>query len=58
MALSIYGLIDDAKCYAMVQDLRWPRGVAYPHCQSKQIAKNGHDTTKVFRQRYVCRGCG
>ena len=41
MALSIHGLIDDAKCYAMVRDLRWPEGVACPHCQSKQVAKNG-----------------
>jgi len=58
MTLSIHGLIDDEKCYAMVRDLRWPDGVDCPHCQSKQVAKNGHDTTEVFRQRYVCRGCG
>ncbi len=42
----------------MVRDLRWPGGVDCPHCQSKHVAKNGHDTTEVFRQRYVCRGCG
>jgi len=58
MALSIHGMIDDQKCYAMVRDLRWPDGVDCPHCQSKHVAKNGHDTTEVFRQRYACRGCG
>ncbi len=40
----------------MVRDLRWADGVDCLHCQSKHVAKNGHDTTEVFRQRYVCRG--
>ena len=57
MAISIQRLIDDAKCFEMVRELRWPEGVCCPHCDSKQIVKNGHDTTEVFRQRYRCGHC-
>ena len=57
MAISIQRLIDDAKCFEMVRELRWPEGVCCPHCDSKQIVKNGHDTTEVFRQRYRCGPC-
>ena len=57
MAISIQRLIDDAKCFEMVRELRWPEGVCCPHCDSKQIVKNGHDTTEVFRQRYRCGAC-
>ena len=58
MAIAIHGLIDDAKCYQMVRDLRWPDGTRCPHCQSEQVVKNGHDTHEVERQRYLCRACG
>jgi transposase-like protein len=58
MAIAIHGLIDDAKCYQMVRDLRWPDGTRCPHCQSEQVVKNGHDTHEVERQRYLCRECG
>jgi transposase-like protein len=57
MTIAIERLIDDAKCYEMVRDLRWPQGVGCPHCESDQVVKNGHDTTEVYRQRYRCRGC-
>jgi len=57
MTISIHRLMDDEKCYAMVRDLRWPQGVCCPHCQSKQVVKNGHDTTEICRQRYCCRDC-
>lgn len=57
MATAIHELLDDAKCYAMVRDLRWPEGVRCPHCESERVVKNGHDTTEVCRQRYCCRAC-
>ena len=57
MTIAIHRLMDDAKCYAMVRDLRWPNGVCCPHCQSRQVVRNGHDTTEVCRQRYRCRAC-
>ena len=57
MTISIQGLIDDAKCYQMVQDLRWPEGVRCPHCQGHEVVKNGHDTHEVHRQRDRCNAC-
>jgi len=57
MTIAIHRLMDDAKCYAMVRDLRWPNGVCCPHCQSEQVVRNGHDTSEVCRQRYCCRVC-
>ena len=57
MTIAIGRLIDDAKCYEMVRELRWPQGVRCPHCASDQIVKNGHDTTEVCRQRYCCGNC-
>ena len=47
MTIAIGQLIDDAKCYEMVRELRWPQGVRCPHCTSGQVVKNGHDTTEV-----------
>jgi len=57
MRVNIQGLIDNAKCYRMVRQLRWPEQVECPHCHATQIAKNGHDETQPDRQRYVCRLC-
>ena len=57
MAIAIGRLIDDAKCYEMVRELRWPQGVRCPHCGSDQVVKNGHDTSEVHRQRYCCHDC-
>jgi len=57
MTIAIGRLIDDAKCYEMVRELRWPQGVRCPHCASGRVVKNGHDTPEVCRQRYRCRDC-
>jgi transposase-like protein len=57
MTIAIHGLIDDAKCYAMVRESRWPEGVRCPRCESEHVVKNGHDTSEVCRQRYCCRDC-
>ena len=57
MTIAIHRLIDDAKCYAMVRELRWPDGVCCPHCEGRQVVKNGHDTTEPCRQRYRCNDC-
>ncbi len=55
--LNIQNLIDDAKCYTTVRDMRWPQGTVCPHCASRQITKRGHDDTQPHRQRYQCQGC-
>lgn len=57
MTISIQNLIEDAKCYQMVRDLRWAEGVHCPHCDAREVVKNGHDSHEVHRQRYRCRAC-
>lgn len=55
--LNIQNLIDDAKCYETVRELRWPEGVRCAHCASEQITKQGRDTTQAHRQKYRCQVC-
>ena len=43
MELNIHNLIDDAKCFEAVRNLRWPDKVKCPHCQSNHIVKRGKD---------------
>jgi transposase-like protein len=50
-------LIDDAKCYQVIRDLRWPEVVQCPQCGSKQILKRGHHDRYSYRQRYQCQAC-
>jgi transposase-like protein len=55
--VDIQALIDDAKCFETIRSLRWPDGVRCPHCDSAEVARDGHDDTQPQRQRYRCRGC-
>jgi transposase-like protein len=57
MLLNIQHLIDDAKCYAVVRELRWPDGVKCPHCGSGEIKKRGFHNQQADRQRYECQTC-
>ncbi len=57
MRANIQGLIDNAKCYQMVRQLRWPEGVECPYCHAREVARHGHDETQPERQRYPCRMC-
>ena len=52
--INLPNLIDDAKCFQTVRDLRWPDGVACPDCDSKEVVK---DETQPHRQRSDCRAC-
>jgi len=52
--LNIQNLIDDAKCYQTVRELRWPTGVMCPKCASAEVIKQGRDHTQPFRQKYLC----
>ena len=56
--ITLTNLIDDAKCYTLVRQFRWPDGVICPHCESKTINKRGKDETQLERQRYSCQDCG
>ena len=56
--INLQQLIDDAKCYAVVRELRWPDGVHCPECGSGKIKKRGYHTHQAHRQRYQCQDCG
>src|SRR3954464_12448466 len=55
--VSLSSLIDDAKCYALVRQQRWPDGVRCPACGSATVVRHGHDDTQEQRQRYRCKDC-
>lgn len=57
MLVNIQTLIDDAKCYEVVRQLRWPEGVRCPACGSVEINKRGFHNQQAYRQRYQCRSC-
>ncbi|MGZ3173948.1 MAG: transposase [Croceibacterium sp.] len=57
MTLNIQNLIDDAKCFETVRQLRWPDGVTCPQCTSSQVTKQGRDETQPERQKYECNAC-
>lgn len=57
MELNIHNLIDDAKCFEAVRNLRWPNEIKCPYCQSNHIVKRGKDDAQEQRQRYGCKGC-
>ena len=56
--VNLSSLIDDAKCYALVRQHRWPEGVRCPSCGSAAVARHGRDDTQPHRQRYRCTACG
>jgi transposase-like protein len=55
--MNLADLIDEAKCFAVVRELRWPDGVCCPRCGSTDIAKRGFHTQQAYRQRYCCQRC-
>src|SRR5215212_6961693 len=55
--VNLSGLLDDAKCFALVRQLRWPEGVRCPGCGSDAAIRDGCDDTQPHRQRYRCKTC-
>jgi transposase-like protein len=55
--VNLTSLIDDAKCFAMVREFRWPEGVRCPGCGSDAVVRNGRDDPQPARQRYRCQAC-
>src|SRR5215211_8628025 len=53
--VNLSALIDDAKCFALVRQHRWPKGVRCPGCGSASVVRDGHDETQPQRQRNRCR---
>ena len=56
--VNLPSLIDDAKCFELVRQHRWPEGVRCPSCGSATVARHGRDDTQPHRQRYRCAACG
>src|SRR3954467_9117584 len=50
-------LLDEAKCYEVIRQLRWPEGVVCLHCRDRAVVRNGHDDRERHRQRYLCKTC-
>jgi transposase-like protein len=55
--VNLSSLIDDAKCYALVRQQRWPEGVRCPACGGATVIRHGRDDTQEQRQRYRCDDC-
>jgi transposase-like protein len=55
--VNLSSLLDDAKCYELVRQHRWPGGVRCPRCDSASVARHGRDDTQPHRQRYRCTAC-
>src|SRR5918992_4264003 len=55
--VNLSGLIDDAKCFALVRQHRWPEGARCPACGSGSVVRDGFDETQPRRQRYRCKEC-
>src|SRR4051794_40653217 len=55
--VNLSGLLDDAKCFALVRQHRWPDGVRCPGCDSSMVIRDGCDDTQRARQCYRCKAC-
>ena len=55
--VNLSALIDDAKCFALVCQQRWPEGVRCPACGGTSVVRDGFDETQAHRQRYRCKAC-
>ncbi len=55
--INLSGLLDDAKCFALVRQHRWPEGARCPVCDSGAVIRDGCDDTQPCRQRYRCKAC-
>src|SRR4051812_22422687 len=55
--VDLSGLMDEAKCFALVRRHRWPDGVRCPACDGRAVIRDGHDETQPQRQRYRCKAC-
>src|SRR3712207_6400318 len=56
--VNLASLLDDAKCFALIRQHRWPDGVSCPYCDSATVARDGRDDRQLHRQRYRCTTCG
>src|SRR3954470_18016472 len=55
--VNLSGLLDEAKCFELVRQHRWPDGVRCPDCDSAVVIRNGHDEGQRHRPRDLCKAC-
>ncbi len=55
--INLFGLLDEAKGFALVRQHRWPQGACCPVCGSGAVIRDGHDDAQTCRQRYRCKTC-
>jgi transposase-like protein len=55
--INLSALLDEAKCFELVRQHRWPNGVRCAGCDSTLVIRNGHDEHQSQRQRYGCKAC-
>ena len=55
--IRLSALLDDAKCFDLIRQHRWPEGVNCPGCGSATVVRYGGDDTQPHRQRYRCKAC-
>src|SRR3712207_6468434 len=55
--VNLSALIDDAKCFALVRQHRWPEGVRCPACDSAGVVRDGYDERQAHRRRYRGKAC-
>ena len=48
--INLSGLMDDAKCFALVRQHRWPEGVCCPVCGSSAVIRDGCDDKRTVTQ--------
>jgi len=47
--INLSGLIDDAKCFALVRQHRWPEGACCPVCGRGAVIRDSHDDAHPYR---------
>jgi len=57
MLLNIEHLIDNAKCYGVVRDMRWPEGAKCAQCGSGEINNRSFHNEPTHGQRYEGQKC-
>lgn len=55
--INLSSLIDDARCFELIRQHRWPEGTRCPHWGGP-VNRDGHDDARPHRQCYRCQGCG
>src|SRR6187455_2916074 len=55
--IRLSALLDDAKCFDLIRQHRWPDGVRCPSCDSPHVVRNGWDDARHARQRWLCKSC-